>query len=157
MTTGRTGFDIVVVKWCLVQLANRSYFGLQKQFKYKLLSRETKCKIYKTLIKPILTYASETWTMTEADIQRLHVFERNILRKIFGPVNDGIRWRVKTNNELYDMYKFPNIVNSIRISRLRWAGHVRRMEESETPKRILSIKWMGREELDIQGFNGRIL
>ena len=74
------------------------------------------------------TYQSIFIYMTEADIQRLHVFERKILRKIFGPVNDGIRWWVRTNNELYDMYKFPNIVNSIRISRLRWAGHVRRME-----------------------------
>ena len=45
------------------------------------------------------------------------------------------------------MYKFPNIVSSIRISRLRWAGHVRRIEDSETPKRILEYKMDGKRRV----------
>jgi hypothetical protein len=42
---------------------NRSYFGLKSQFKSQLLSRKTKILLYKTLVRPILTYATETWTM----------------------------------------------------------------------------------------------
>ena len=42
--------------------ANRSYFGLKCQFKSQLLSRKTKILIYKTLVRPLLTYAAGTWT-----------------------------------------------------------------------------------------------
>ena len=44
-------------------------------------------KINKTMIRPVVTYSTETWTLTETDENILHIFERQILRKIFGPVN----------------------------------------------------------------------
>ena len=44
-------------------------------------------KIYKTMIRPVVTYSSETWTLTAKDENNLRIFERQILRKIFGPVN----------------------------------------------------------------------
>ena len=130
-----------------IQLANKSYFGLQKYFKSKLLSRGTKCRIYRTLIKPTLMYASETWAMTENDIQSLYIFERKILRRIFGPVNDGNTWRIRNNRELYNLYQSPDIISSIKISRLRWAGHVKRMADSEIPKKILEYKVEGRRRV----------
>jgi hypothetical protein len=42
-------------------------------------------KLYQTVIRPIVTYASETWVLKETIIQKLLVFERKILRRIFGP------------------------------------------------------------------------
>jgi len=39
-------------------------------------------RIYKTMIRPVITYSSETWTLTEKDENNLRVFERQILRKI---------------------------------------------------------------------------
>jgi hypothetical protein len=54
----------------------------------------------------------------------LGVFERKILRAIFGPTNDNGEWRVKYNDELYTLYKENDIVTYIKINRLRWAGHV---------------------------------
>ena len=55
---------------------SRSYFGLKSQLNSQLLSTKTKILIYKTLVRPILTCAAETWTMTENDERRTSIFER---------------------------------------------------------------------------------
>ena len=66
---------------------NKSYYANAKLIKSKLLKRNTKIKIYKTIIRPVITYSSVTWTITAKDEKNLRIFERQILRKIFGPVN----------------------------------------------------------------------
>jgi len=55
------------------------------------------------------------------------VFERKVLRKIFGPTKerDGT-WRIKTNDEL-DKLIHKNIINYIKAQRLSWFGHLHRM------------------------------
>ena len=67
--------------------------------------------------------------MTVTDQNRLLVFERRELRKIYGPVqdNDG-SWRIKTNEELENLI-LKNIVRFMKSQRLRWAAHVIREEE----------------------------
>jgi hypothetical protein len=65
-----------------------------------------------------VTYASETWVLKEAIIQKLLVFERKILRKIFGPTKENQIWRVKTNEELVKLIKLKNIINLIKAQRL---------------------------------------
>jgi hypothetical protein len=55
---------------------------------------------------------------------RLGVFERKVLRAIFGPTNDNGEGRIKYNDELYTLYKDSGILTHIKINRLRWAGHV---------------------------------
>ena len=69
--------------------ANRSYFGLKSQFKSQLLSRKTKILLYKTLVRPILTYDTETWTTIKNDEKRQIIFERKILHRIFDPICEG--------------------------------------------------------------------
>jgi len=53
------------------------------------------------------------------------VFERKVLRKIFGPTKerDGT-WRIKTNDELDELIRHKNIINLIKAQRLRWFGHL---------------------------------
>ena len=48
------------------------------------------------------------------------IFERRILRKIFGPICDNVKWRIRYNSELYSMYTDPDIIKTIKISKLRW-------------------------------------
>jgi hypothetical protein len=60
-----------------------------------------------------VTYASETWVMKETIIQKLLVFERKILRRIFGPTKENQTWRVKTNEELDKLIKHKNIISYI--------------------------------------------
>jgi len=76
-----------------ITLANRSYFGLVNTLKAKNTSRKFKAIIYKTLIKPVLMYGAETWVMSKAEDLRLGVFEREILRRIYGPICEGATWR----------------------------------------------------------------
>jgi len=52
-----------------------------------------------------MTYAPETWVVEEATIQKLLVFERKILRRIFGPTKENQIWRIKTNEELDKLIK----------------------------------------------------
>jgi len=49
-----------------------------------LTSKNTKILMYKVLIRPVLTYASETWTLSKINEWRLGLFERRVLRCIFG-------------------------------------------------------------------------
>ena len=56
------------------------------------------------LIRPTVTYASETWVLKENTINKLMIFERRIMRKIFGPtrISDGY-WRIKINQEINEI------------------------------------------------------
>ena len=58
------------------------------------------------------------------DENRLYIFKRKILRKIYGPTQnpDGI-WRIKTNDELRHRMKQEDIIKFIKSQRLRWAAH----------------------------------
>jgi hypothetical protein len=62
-------------------MANKSYYGLQKQLQSHFLSRETKCKLYKPLIRPVLTYGSESWTLNKGNIEKLMNFEKKSFEK----------------------------------------------------------------------------
>ena len=68
----------------------------------------------------VLLYAAETWTMTCLDEQALGVFERKMLRKIYESFCV----------EMYDIYDNIDVVKRIKIQRLRWLGHVARMDSS---------------------------
>jgi hypothetical protein len=65
-----------------------------------------------------VTYASETWVLKEAIIQKLLVFERKILRRIFGPKKENQIWRDKSNEELDKLIKHKNIISHIKAQRL---------------------------------------
>jgi hypothetical protein len=80
-----------------------------------LVTKYSKLKIYRTVIRPIVTYASETWVLKETTIQKLLVFERKILRRIFRPTKENQIWRIKTNEELDKLIKHKNIVNYVKL------------------------------------------
>jgi hypothetical protein len=66
----------------------------------------------------------------------LAVFERKILRKIYGPVKENELWRIRRNDELEDIILGENIVRFIKIQRIRWLGHVERMQDTAIPKKM---------------------
>jgi hypothetical protein len=65
----------------------------------------------------------------------MNIFERKVCRRILGPVYDNEKenWRILTNKEIYARVKKPTIIETIRLNRLRWFGHVQRMEENRIP------------------------
>jgi hypothetical protein len=99
-----------------------------------------KLKLYCSVIRPVVIYAHETWTLKEIITNKLMVFERKVLRKIFGPTNENGIWQIKTNQELDKIIKHNNIINFIRAQRLGWLGHIERMQETRMVKAIHSWK-----------------
>jgi hypothetical protein len=68
-----------------LNLGNACYHSIQSVLSSRLLSRNVKVKIYKTIILPVVLYGCETWSLTLSEKHRLRVFENRFLRKIFGP------------------------------------------------------------------------
>jgi hypothetical protein len=69
------------------------------------------------------------------------VFERKILRKIFGPTKeDNCIWRIKTNMELNELIKHRNIINYVKSQRLSWFGQINRMPETSVVRKIYKRK-----------------
>ena len=62
-------------------------------------------------------------------------------RRILGPIYDNEKenWRILNNKEIYAMVKNPTITETISLNRLRWFGHVQRMEENRIPKKVLYL------------------
>ncbi|XP_055632877.1 uncharacterized protein LOC129773302 [Toxorhynchites rutilus septentrionalis] len=69
-----------------IQAGNRAYFALRKTLRSRRIQHRTKLSVYKTLIRPVVHYGLETVTLLTEDIRALAVFERKVLRTIFGGV-----------------------------------------------------------------------
>ena len=115
----------------------------------RLLSKNLKFKIYRTIILPVVLYGCETWSLTLREKRKLKVYENMVLRRIFGPRRDeitGERRRLH-KEELNDLYSSPNIVRVLKSRRIRWAGYVARMGEERGLYRVLVGKPEGRRPL----------
>ena len=77
------------------------------------------------------------FTCVETTIQKLLVFERKILRRIFGPTKENQIWRIKTNEELDKLITHKNIVNYIKAQRLSWFGTCKECQIPEQLRRYL--------------------
>jgi hypothetical protein len=64
---------------------NACYHSVQSLLSSRLLSRNVKVKIYKTIILAVVLYGCETWSVTLREEHRLRVFGNSVLRRIFGP------------------------------------------------------------------------
>jgi hypothetical protein len=66
------------------------------------------------------------------------VFENRVLSRIFGPKRYEVTadWTKLHNEEIHNFYSSPNIIRMIKSRRIRWAGHVARMEEEKNVYRI---------------------
>ena len=108
-----------------MQAGNISLFANKKLLKNKDLNAASKLLIYMSIVRPVFTYGCETRAMAVAEQNRLLIFKRRVLRKIFGPTqdNDGT-WRIKRNEELETLIKKKTIVRFIKSQRFRWAAHV---------------------------------
>jgi hypothetical protein len=115
----------------------------------RLLSRNVKVKLYRTITLPVVLYGCETWYLTLREDHRLRVFENRVLRRIFGQKMDDVtgEWRKLYNEELHILYSSPNIIRQIKSRRVRWAGHVARMGEERKVYKVLVGKPEGSRPL----------
>ncbi|XP_071043874.1 uncharacterized protein [Parasteatoda tepidariorum] len=81
--------------------------------------------------------------MTCGDENMIARFERKILRSIFGGISKNGTWFRGSNTKLYKAYKEPDVIKFIKIQRIKWAGHIIRMEGSRTTKKVFSDRPTG--------------
>ena len=120
-----------------ISKGNKAYCANAKLIKSKFVKKNNNMKIYKTTIRPVVTYSSETWTLTAKDENNLHIFERQILRKIFGPVNIDNMWRIRNNMEIDKLIEGAGIVRFIKAQRIKWMGHIQRMDQARPTRKLL--------------------
>jgi hypothetical protein len=115
----------------------------------RLLPRNVKVKIYKTIILPVVLYGCETWSLTLREEHRLRVFEKRVLRRIFGPKRDEVtgEWRKLHSEELHNLYSSPDIIRQVKSRRMRWACHIARMGEERKAYKVLVGKPEGKRPL----------
>jgi len=103
----------MLVRKCLLSFGAESLSS-------RLLSKNLKIKIYRTVILPVVLNGRETWSLTRREERKLRVFENVVLRRIFGPRRDEVtgEWRRLHNKELNDLYTSPNIVRVIKSRRM---------------------------------------
>lgn len=93
----------------------------------------TKLKVYNAVVLPSLLYGCETWTIYQRHLKQLEKFHQRALRSIL-----GIKWQDRvTNVEVLERASSPSIEAILLKSRLRWAGHVIRMDDERIPKQLL--------------------
>jgi hypothetical protein len=126
-----------------ITLGNKAYYANQFFFKSRLVSKESKLKLYWSIIRPIVIYAYETWVLKETIKNKLMVFETKVFRRNLGPIKerDGT-CRIKTYGELDKLIRHKNIINHIKAQRLSWFGHLLRMPEKRMIKRVHEWKPM---------------
>ena len=97
------------------------------------LTNKTKVAVYNACVVSTLLYGSETWTTYARQERRLNSFHMRCLRRIL-----GISWEDKIpNTEVLSRANLPSMFTLLRQRRLRWLGHVHRMEDGRIPKDLL--------------------
>ena len=94
------------------------------------ISLQTKLKVYRAVVLPVLLYASETWTVYRRHAKKLNHFHTICLRKVL-----NIRWQDKIpDTTILDRAGIPSIDTILMQAQIRWAGHLVRMPDHRLPK-----------------------
>jgi hypothetical protein len=127
---------------------NAYYHTVPNLLSSRLLQKNLKVRMYKNTILPLVLYGSETCSLTLWEKYKLRVCENMVLKRIFGPKRDVVTrgWRKLHNEELCDFYSSPSVIKFIK-PRMRWAGHVARMDEKRNVYRLLVGKPRGKRTL----------
>jgi len=102
-------------------------------FNNHAISIRTKITVFRAVVLSTLLYACETWTLYRRDIKPLENFQQRKLRQLL-----NTRWEMRlSNNEILKRARLPSVEATILQHRLRWAGHVVRMDPSRLPRIML--------------------
>ncbi|GFW09633.1 uncharacterized protein TNCV_3997391 [Trichonephila clavipes] len=80
--------------------------------------------------------------MSRADEIMITIYERKSLRFICGGIQENGKWR-RLNLELCQSYKDSDIVNFIKLPRIKWAGRVIKMNEDRTTEKVFNVQPIG--------------
>jgi hypothetical protein len=146
-------------------IANSTIVSLNKIWSSHDVSVLLKCRLYEALVMTILLYNGECWTMKKNDLQRLEGFHFRCLRRITRahrcPGLDKSKIDKATKEEVFKTAKIPGIAEMLREKRLRWFGHLSRVEDGDPAKETLkqekrnNSNWfkMLQRDFDIKGIS----
>jgi len=118
--------------------ANSAFGRLGRIWASKNISVKVKVRLYEALILAVLLYGAETWPMKQATTKKLEAAHHRWLRKIL-----RISWKDKvTNEKVRALSQQGKLEAVIRERRLRWTGHVMRMEPNRIAK--AAVHWIPR-------------
>jgi hypothetical protein len=121
-----------------INAATTTFERLRKHlWNSSLISVRTKYRIYMAAVRPVLLYGAETWPTRAEDVRRLQVFENRKARQIL-----GVSYRdMLTNKEVMKQLGIhEDVATTIQKARVKWLGHVLRMDDSRLPKQALSAR-----------------
>jgi hypothetical protein len=81
--------------------------------------------------------------LTAKDENNLRIFERQILRKIIGPVNIDNIQRIRNSMDIDKLIKGVDTVRFIKAQRMKCLGHIKRMNQARLTTKLLDWKRMG--------------
>ena len=109
--------------------------------KDKRMGMKLKAKVYQAVVRPVLIYGAQCWSLNKRDERRLEVTEMNMLRRMLGVTRRG-RLRNKEVRERTGIQE--NIVKVVERSDTRWYGHVMRKGERDVVRRAMDCPVMGK-------------
>ncbi len=109
-----------------ISLAWKKYWSLKHILKGPF-SYYQKSQIFNSCIIPVISYGSQSWAMTNKEINRLNVTQNSMERSMLGiKLKDKINLKIIKNK-----FKFNNnIIRVIKRLKWKWAGHISRMKDN---------------------------
>ena len=108
----------------------------------RTFSLKKKGSLYQACVRPVLLYGSETWPVKEEDLSRLHRTEMAMLRWMS---HITLKNRIPSK-DLLNKFNLLPVRNVIQRNRLRWFGHVERMDNDNWVKKCMTLEVCGRRE-----------
>lgn len=147
--------------------ASRAFGALREPvFRDSNLSYRTKRLVYRAVILGVLVYGSETWTTKHDTKRKLEVFHNRCLRGIMGITSRQQRMEHISSVQIAKQFGMEESLEDLIVARrLRWLGHVARMDDHRLPKKILfgwlpqrrpahgtKMRWRDRVRKDMKKF-----
>ena len=117
------------------------------------MSKEAKLAVHNRVLIPTLTYDSEAWNWQRKDESRLNAVEMRSLKRMCGKTMYD---RIKNVDIRKECKADVSVMNRIKKGTLRWFGHVERMNEERSVKRIYDAKVNVRRSREARGRRGTI-
>nr|CAH7736536.1 unnamed protein product [Callosobruchus chinensis] len=119
--------------------ASKLYHTLRRSFICKKeISRKTKITVYKTIFRPVLTFGSESWLLSDRQKSKIQALEMKYLRVV-----KGVTRRDKIRNEVIrSELGVKSVLQKIEETQLKWFGHLVRMDVTRPVKMV----WQAREQ-----------